>query len=114
MYGVPVIHDTAVGLLIEYLHIINFFCWNVWLGYKHFVDTEKEGINIFLHRCRAAVRLNPEHFRALKLLGSALYALGDLLGAEAALRDSLAINPDYSDTNSDLGARPLQGSGVAL
>ena len=54
------------------------------------------------------MRLNPEHFRALKLLGSALYALGDLEGAECALRDSLAINPDYSDTHSDLGARPLQ------
>ncbi len=53
------------------------------------------------------MRLNPEHFRALKLLGSALYALGDLREAESALRASLAINPDYSDTNSDLGARPF-------
>ncbi|EIE19554.1 hypothetical protein COCSUDRAFT_67698 [Coccomyxa subellipsoidea C-169] len=65
-----------------------------------------EGDGRLLAACdayREAVRLNPEHFRALKLLGSALYALGDLEEAESALRASLAINPDYSDTNSDLG-----------
>ena len=38
---------------------------------------------------RQAVALNPDHFRAYKLMGSALYALGDFEGAKAALRESL-------------------------
>lgn len=33
--------------------------------------------------------LAPAHFRAFKLMGSALYALGDYEGAKAALRESL-------------------------
>ena len=33
--------------------------------------------------------LNPDHFRAYKLMGSALYALGDFEGAKLALRQSL-------------------------
>lgn len=39
--------------------------------------------------CRQAVALNPDHFRAYKLMGSALYALGDFEGAKAALKESL-------------------------
>lgn len=38
---------------------------------------------------RQAVGLNPGHFRAYKLMGSALYALGDFEGAKAALKESL-------------------------
>lgn len=52
---------------------------------------------------REAIRLNGDHFRAMKLLGSALYALGDLQAAEAALRASLAICPSYADASCDLG-----------
>ncbi|CAL8471190.1 g10732 [Coccomyxa elongata] len=52
---------------------------------------------------REVVLLNADHYRAFKLLGSALYALGDLTGAERALRDSLAIQPSYSDALCDLG-----------
>lgn len=52
------------------------------------------------------MRLNADHYRAFKLLGSALYALGDLSGAERALRDSLAIQPSYSDALCDLGESP--------
>ncbi len=33
--------------------------------------------------------LKPDHFRAFKLMGSALYALGDFEGAKAALKESL-------------------------
>ena len=56
---------------------------------------------------RDVVRLNADHYRAFKLLGSALYALGDLAGAERALRDSLAIQPSYSDALCDLGETPI-------
>jgi len=35
------------------------------------------------------VALAPDHFRAYKLMGSALYALGDFEGAKAALKESL-------------------------
>ena len=57
--------------------------------------------------CREAIRLNEGHFRAQKLLGSALYALGDLPAAKAALQASLAINPGYADASCDLGARMI-------
>ena len=53
--------------------------------------------------CREAISINQGHFRAYKLLGSALYALGDLVAAEHALRQSLAINPSYADASCDLG-----------
>lgn len=42
-----------------------------------------------LRPCRQAVALNSDHFRAYKLMGSALYALGDFEGAKAALKESL-------------------------
>lgn len=53
--------------------------------------------------CREAISINQGHFRAYKLLGSALYALGDLSAAEHALQQSLAINPNYADASCDLG-----------
>ena len=52
------------------------------------------------------MRLNADHCRAFKLLGNALYALGDLTGAERALRDSLAIQFSYSDALCDLIESP--------
>lgn len=57
--------------------------------------------------CREAVKLNSEHYRALKLLGSALYALGDLKAAATALQQSLAINSNYADASCDLGEHML-------
>jgi hypothetical protein len=54
--------------------------------------------------CREAIALNEGHYRALKLLGSALYALGDLPAARAALEASLALNLAYADASCDLGA----------
>ena len=53
--------------------------------------------------CREACQLNPLHFRALKLLGGALYAMGDYQAAKAALNDALNINPRYPDALCDLG-----------
>ncbi|GAB4816154.1 hypothetical protein N2152v2_003200 [Parachlorella kessleri] len=52
---------------------------------------------------RQVTALNPAHFRAHKLLGSALYALGDFGGAAAALRQALKLKPDYADAYCDLG-----------
>ncbi len=54
-------------------------------------------------RNRKATELNPEHFRGFKLLGSALYALGDFKGASKALKQSLKLRPDYADAHCDLG-----------
>ena len=53
--------------------------------------------------CREAIKLSPLHFRALKLLGSALYALGDLQGACTALQSALQLNDSYADAHCDLG-----------
>ena len=46
---------------------------------------------------RAALELAPRHPRLHKLLGSALFAMGDLPGAESALRRALNLRPDYAD-----------------
>ena len=50
-------------------------------------------------RCssRSALELAAGHTRLHKLLGSALFATGDLAGAEAALRRALALRADYAD-----------------
>ena len=53
--------------------------------------------------CREALQLSPQHFRACKLLGSALYASGDLQAARAALESALQLRPDYADAHCDLG-----------
>ena len=55
--------------------------------------------------CREAARLEPGHYRARKLLGSALYALGDARAARGALADALALRPDYADARCDMGAQ---------
>lgn len=60
-------------------------------------------VTIVLYVCRDAVGLNPKHFRALKLLGSAMYAQGDLQAACAALQSALQLNAAYADAHCDLG-----------
>jgi tetratricopeptide (TPR) repeat protein len=52
----------------------------------------------------AATAACPGHFRARKLLGSALYALGDLAAARAELDFAVALQPGYADAHCDLGA----------
>ena len=56
-----------------------------------------------MYVCRDAVKLNPKHFRALKLLGSAMYAKGDLQAACTALESALQLKPAYADAHCDLG-----------
>ena len=58
---------------------------------------------IVMHLCREAAAQNADHFRALKLLGSALYALGDFQGARQELQAALQLQPDYPDALCDLG-----------
>lgn len=53
--------------------------------------------------CREAVKLDSEHSRAWKLLGSALYAQKNLHGAKNALQSALALRPSYEDAFCDLG-----------
>lgn len=52
---------------------------------------------------RHAIGLNPNHFRALKLMGSAMYAQGDLQAARTALQTALQLNTAYADAHCDLG-----------
>ncbi|KAK3252396.1 hypothetical protein CYMTET_38302 [Cymbomonas tetramitiformis] len=52
---------------------------------------------------REAAILNPQQHRALKLLGSALYSLGELRAAEEALQHAVNLRPDYADAQVDLG-----------
>lgn len=49
------------------------------------------------------MKLSPKHCRALKLLGSALYAQGDFENACSALQSALHLNPKYADAYCDLG-----------
>ncbi len=59
----------------------------------------------------AATAACPGHFRARKLLGSALYALGDLAPACAELDFAVALQPGYADAHCDLGA-PQERAGA--
>lgn len=52
---------------------------------------------------REAAILNPQHYRSLKHLGSALFALGELRAAEEALTHAVNLRPDYADAQVDLG-----------
>lgn len=66
---------------------------------------EEEGL--LMNSCqhyREAAMLNPHHHRAMKLLGSALYGLGEFHAAEEALQNALYLEPDYVDAHCDLGS----------
>ncbi|KAJ7553679.1 hypothetical protein O6H91_06G108300 [Diphasiastrum complanatum] len=67
----------------------------------------KEGEGMLLGACehyREAAILNPAHYRALKLLGSALLGVGEYQAAEKALLEAIFLKPDYADAHCDLGS----------
>jgi tetratricopeptide (TPR) repeat protein len=53
---------------------------------------------------REAAILSPSHSRALKLLGSALFGVGEYRAAEKALEEAIFLKPDYADAHCDLGS----------
>ncbi|GJN30971.1 hypothetical protein PR202_gb19322 [Eleusine coracana subsp. coracana] len=53
---------------------------------------------------REAAILSPSHARALKLLGSALFGVGEYRAAEKALEEAIFLKPDYADAHCDLGS----------
>nr|DAD40418.1 TPA_asm: hypothetical protein HUJ06_014741 [Nelumbo nucifera] len=66
-----------------------------------------EGEGMVLSACehyREAAILCPTHFRALKLLGSALFGVGEHRAAEKALEEAIFLKPDYADAHCDLGS----------
>jgi tetratricopeptide (TPR) repeat protein len=66
-----------------------------------------EGEGMLIGACyhyREAAILNAKHYRALKLLGSALYGLGEYRAAEQCLVEALVLKPDYADAHCDLGS----------
>ncbi|XP_072998361.1 uncharacterized TPR repeat-containing protein At1g05150-like [Typha latifolia] len=69
------------------------------------IAMESEGM--MLGACehyREAAILCPTHFRALKLLGSALFGVGEYRAAEKALQEAVFLKPDYADAHCDLGS----------
>eukprot|EP00250_Pteridium_aquilinum_P000217 c10241_g3_i1 orf=1-1827(-) len=66
-----------------------------------------EGDGMLLSACehyKKATTLSPRHYRALKLLGSALYGVGEYKAAERALTEAITIKPDFADAHCDLGS----------
>ncbi|KAF9602146.1 hypothetical protein IFM89_025313 [Coptis chinensis] len=66
-----------------------------------------EGEGMALSACehyREAVALCPTHFRAMKLLGSALFGVGEYKAAEKALEEAIFLKSDYADAHCDLGS----------
>ncbi|XP_043709846.1 uncharacterized TPR repeat-containing protein At1g05150-like [Telopea speciosissima] len=66
-----------------------------------------EGEGMVLSACehyREAAIFCPTHFRALKLLGSALFGVGEHRAAEKALEEAIFLKPDYADAHCDLGS----------
>ncbi|MCO5567212.1 hypothetical protein L7F22_020901 [Adiantum nelumboides] len=53
---------------------------------------------------KEAAKLSPKNHRACKLLGSALYGVGDFRAAENALREAIVLKPDFADAHCDLGS----------
>ncbi|KAL8127124.1 putative TPR repeat-containing protein At2g32450 [Apium graveolens] len=72
-----------------------------------------EGEGLVVGACeyyREAAILCPTHFRALKLLGSALFGVGEYRAAVKALEEAIYIKHDYADAHCDL-ASALHGLG---
>ncbi|KAH7284042.1 hypothetical protein KP509_34G037500 [Ceratopteris richardii] len=66
-----------------------------------------EGEGMLLSACehyRKATMLAPKHYRAYKLLGSALYGVGEYKRAEKALVQAITLKPDFADAHCDLGS----------
>lgn len=66
-----------------------------------------EGDGMLLSACehyKKATTLSPRHYRALKLLGSALYGLGEYREAERALTEAISLKLDFADAHCDLGS----------
>ncbi|XP_024519477.1 uncharacterized TPR repeat-containing protein At1g05150 [Selaginella moellendorffii] len=66
-----------------------------------------EGEGMLLNACehyREAAILHPPHYRALKLLGSGLYGVGEYRAAEKALGEAIFLKSDYADAHCDLGS----------
>eukprot|EP00268_Persea_americana_P035336 TRINITY_DN3487_c0_g2_i2.p1 TRINITY_DN3487_c0_g2~~TRINITY_DN3487_c0_g2_i2.p1 ORF type:complete len:796 (+),score=159.04 TRINITY_DN3487_c0_g2_i2:490-2877(+) len=82
--------------------------WSYLLPQTHVnlgIALEAEGM--VLGACehyREAAILCPAHFRALKLLGSALFGVGEYRAAEKALEEAIFLRPDYADAHCDLGS----------
>ncbi|KAL8216096.1 hypothetical protein R6Q57_022933 [Mikania cordata] len=53
---------------------------------------------------REAAILCPTHFRALKLLGSALFGVGEYKAAVKALEEAIYLKNDYADAHCDLAS----------
>ncbi|KAJ6837405.1 putative TPR repeat-containing protein-like [Iris pallida] len=51
-----------------------------------------------------AISICPTHYRALKLLGSSLFGIGEYGPAEKALEAAVLIKPDFADAHCDLGS----------
>ncbi|XP_020575732.1 uncharacterized TPR repeat-containing protein At2g32450-like [Phalaenopsis equestris] len=83
------------------------FQWSGLLPQIHVnlgIVMEAEGlvINASEHYREAAI-LSPSHYKALKLLGSALFGVGEYEPAETALQEAVFLKPDYPDAHCDLG-----------
>lgn len=66
-----------------------------------------EGEGMVISACehyREAAILCPTHFRALKLLGSALFGVGEYKAAVKALEEAIYMKHDYADAHCDLAS----------
>ncbi|KAF5950633.1 hypothetical protein HYC85_012626 [Camellia sinensis] len=66
-----------------------------------------EGEGMVISACehyREAAILCPTHFRALKLLGSALFGVGEYKAAVKALEEAIYLKDDYADAHCDLAS----------
>ncbi|KAL5681171.1 hypothetical protein ACJX0J_007556, partial [Zea mays] len=58
----------------------------------------------FVKEYREAAILCPSHARALKLLGSTLFGVGEYRAAEKALEEAIFLKEDYANAHCDLGS----------
>lgn len=69
------------------------------------IALESEGLLLGAseHYKQAAIK-EPKHYRALKLLGSALYGAGEYKAAKEALLEAISLHADYADAHCELGS----------
>ncbi|XWS14506.1 hypothetical protein CRYUN_Cryun35bG0015500 [Craigia yunnanensis] len=70
-------------------------------------ESAEAGEGMVLSACeyyREAAILCPTHFRALKLLGSALFGVREYRVAVKALEEAIFMKPDYADAHCDLAS----------
>eukprot|EP00850_Spirogloea_muscicola_P004248 SM000018S03613 [mRNA] locus=s18:342383:347099:+ [translate_table: standard] len=98
-----VAYQRALDTGREQPHLYAGIIPQVYVNMGIVLETEGMLANACEQYQEAAI-LSPQHHRALKLLGSAQFGLGDYRAAEQSLQHALYLEPTFADAHCDLGS----------